>query len=110
MANPGYWKRNRSNLEKPLQDSCEPQQTENKNNNSHFTNNALQDSLAVQHAVIIGIIAQITGSALQENIEETLRHMQQLGQDVLSCNPNSNGGNNYDCKVCHFTEPGAQSP
>jgi hypothetical protein len=108
-VNPGYWKRNRSKPKNALQDPLEPQPDENISNSSHFANIALQDSLAVQPAVIIGLIAQITGSALQENIAETLLRMQQLGQDVLSYEPNSNGGK-YDCKACNITEPGAQSP
>lgn len=108
-ANPGYWKRIGKNRTLPLQDSCEPQPLENKHNNGHFTNFALQDTLAAQHAVIIGLIAQITGTALQENIEDTLRQMQQLGQDVLSSNP-KNGGYHYDCKVCDLTKPTSQSP
>ncbi len=108
-ANQGYWKRNRSKPVNALQDPLEPQQLENRNNNGHFANIALQDSLTVQPAVIIGLIAQITGSTLQDNIAETFLRMQQLGQDVLSLESNNNGGK-YDCKVCDITEPGAQSP
>ncbi len=108
-SNPGYWRQNRSNLKIALQDPLEPQPIENKSNNSHFANIALQDSLAVQPAVIIGLIAQITGSTLQDNIAETLQRMQQLGQDVLSCKPNNNGGK-YDSKVCDIAESSAQSP
>jgi hypothetical protein len=109
-AKSGYSKRNRSKSEKTLQDSLTPQYAENKRNNNHFTKFALQDSLNVQPAVIIGLIAQITGSTLQENIAETLLRMQQLGQDVLSCKPYNKGGKNYDFKVCNSAEPGAQSP
>jgi hypothetical protein len=108
-ANPGYWKRNHSKPSNALQEPLELQPTENNNNNSSFANIALQDSLVVQPAVIIGLIAQITGSVLQDNIAETLQRMQQLGQDVLSLEPNNSGGK-YDCKVCNSTEPGAQSP
>ncbi len=108
-VNPGYSKRDRSKPKNMLQDPCEPQPSVNINNSSHFANIALQDFLTVQPTVIIGLIAQITGSTLQDNIAETLHRMQQLGQDVLSLEPNNNGGK-YDCKVCNFTEPGAQSP
>ena len=108
-ANPGYWRRNREKPDHALQEPLEPQQTENNKNNGHFANSALQDFLNLQPAVFIGLISQITGSALQDDIEITLRHMQQLGQDVLSCQINPKGGN-YDCKACHFTEPVAESP
>ncbi len=109
QENPGYSKRNRPKSKNTLQDPLGTQIAENMNNNSHFANIALQDSLNVQPAVIIGLIAKITGSTLQDNIAETLLHMQQLGQDVLSCKPYNNGGK-YDCKECTITEPGAQSP
>ncbi len=109
QANPGYSKRNRPKSKNTLQDSLKPQVVENKTNNNHFTNIALQDSLAVQPAVIIGLIAQITGSTLQDNIAETLLHMQQLGQDVLACKPYNKGGK-YDCKECSITESGTQGP
>lgn len=108
-ANPGYWRRKRKKPDHALQEPLELQPAESNINNGHFTNTALQDFLTLQPAVFIGLISQITGSALQDDIETTLRHMQQLGQDVLSCQINPKGGN-YDCKACHFTGPVAESP
>ncbi len=107
---PGYWKRSFSNKQTALQDRSNAQHSEIDKNSSYFTNNALQDSLIIQPAVIIGLISQFTGSALQDDIAKTLRRMQQLGQDVLSCQFNGKRGENYDCKACDFTEPIAQSP
>ncbi|MBU1054239.1 MAG: hypothetical protein KKC46_10465 [Proteobacteria bacterium] len=106
---PGYWKRSFSNKQNALQDRLNAQHSEINKDNSDFTNNMLQDSLIIQPAVIIGLISQFTGSALQDDIVKTLRRMQQLGQDVLSCQFNGKG-ENYDCKACDFTEPVAQSP
>ena len=106
---PGYFRGKHSNKQDALQDRLNVQASETDKDNSYFTNNALQDSLIIQQVVIIGLISQFTGSALQDDIAKTLRRMQQLGQDVLSCQFNGKGGN-YDCKACDFTEPVAQSP
>lgn len=108
--NPGYGKRITSSPPKPLQDACEPEQTENMDNNAHFTKNALQDLCELQPSVIVGLIALFTGTSLQDNIEETLLRVQQLGQDILSFNPKPNGGKNYDCKVCDLSGPTAKDP
>lgn len=102
-SNPGYGKRSPLKSPQPLQDTCEPEQAENIDDNTHFANNALQDLCELQPSVIVGLIALFTGSSLQDNIEETFLRVQQLGQDILSFNPESNGGKNYDCKVCDLS-------
>jgi hypothetical protein len=107
---PGYFRKKRLNKQAALQDRLNAQASEINKDNSNFTNNALQDSLIIQPAVIIGLISQFTGSALQDDIAKTLIRMQQLGQDVLSCQFNGKRGGSYDCKACDFTEPVAQSP
>ena len=58
-AHPGYWRRPKA---RPV---------------------ALQDLLIVQPAVLVGLIAQLTGSALQDDIARAARRMQQLGNDIL---------------------------
>ena len=48
---------------------------------------ALQDALVVQEVekpVLIGLIAQLTDSTLQDALTETTRGLLQLGQDILS--------------------------
>ncbi len=45
---------------------------------------ALQDSLTLQPTVLVGLIAQLTGYALQEDIAMAARRMQQLGNDILN--------------------------
>ncbi len=107
-VNPGYSKR-KAKSEKTLRDSCERQIAENKGNCSCFTKTALQDICEIQPTVIIGLIAQITGTTLQDYIAETLLRMQQLGKDVLSCEPNIKGGNIYDCKTCNNSQPCTKS-
>ena len=44
-----------------------------------MVNNALQDLLTSQPAVLIGLIANFTGCALQDDIAMAMRRMQQLG-------------------------------
>jgi len=103
---PGYWTKNSDTV---LQEPLTPQTFENKGNNSHFANPALQDILTMQSPVIIGLISNFIGSALQDDIAETLLRMQQSGQDILYCQPQNKGGKN-DCKITNLTQQGTQSP
>jgi len=52
---------------------------------------ALQDFAIIQPAVLIGLISHLTCSALQEDLVQTLRRMQQLGSDILN-QPQFKGG------------------
>jgi hypothetical protein len=45
---------------------------------------ALQDALGVRDPVLIGLIAQLTDSTLQDSIAGTVRRLLELGQDILS--------------------------
>ena len=45
---------------------------------------ALQDALRCQGPVLIGLIAHLSDSALQDDIASTTRGLLQLGQDILS--------------------------
>ena len=105
--NPGYWKSKRSQ-EIALQDPLIAQQTEKNEDKRDFADNALQDLLKAQAPVIIGLISNFIGSALQDDIVETLLRMQQSGQDILYSHPQKRGGK-YDCKISDFTPTGAQS-
>jgi len=87
---PGYWKRKPKTTPEPLQDPLNGQHAEKTNNNCQFTDRALQDLLNMQPSVIIGIIAQLTGYALQDDIVMAARRMQQFGNDIL--NLTSQGG------------------
>ena len=48
---------------------------------------ALQDLLLTQPALVVGLISMMTGSALQEDIAETVRRLQRKGLDILGTNP-----------------------
>ena len=103
---PGYWKPKGS--ASALQEPLTPQPIENKEDKCHFANTALQDILKMQPPVMIGLISNFIGSALQDDIAETLLRMQQSGQDILYCQPQKRGGRD-DCKITNFTQQGAQS-
>ena len=44
----------------------------------------LQDALRLQGPVLIGLIAHLSDSTLQDDIAQTSRRLLQLGQDILS--------------------------
>lgn len=103
---PGYWKR--SSKPVALQDSLTKQPSDNIKENSQVTNDALQDFLKAQPTVIIGLISNFIGSALQDDIAITLLRMQQSGQDILYRQPKRKGGI-CDGKIPDFKKTSAQS-
>lgn len=80
-AHPGYWRSHRRRRPGALQDALAPQVIEPVED---FTARALQDALRLQGPVLIGLIAHLTDSALQEDIATATRGLLQLGQDILS--------------------------
>ena len=58
--------------------------------------NALQDLLTAQSAVLVGLIATFTGDTLQDYIASTARNMQQLGNDILQSSTHFFEGGSYD--------------
>jgi len=75
-AHPGYWRRAK---DRPvaLQDPLIEQVLVNKQDSDISGKAALQDLLIVQPSVMIGLIAQLTGSTLQDDIALAARRMQQ---------------------------------
>ncbi len=100
---PEYWKRTNSST--ALQDHLAVQTTENKGDNSRIDaqppKHALQDLLMAQSPVIIGLISNLTGYALQDDIANTLLRMQQFGQEILFPKTENRGGD-HDCKKSNF--------
>ncbi len=83
-THPGYWRRPGAKTGAALQDDCRTQAIDLPRGRSNFVAAALQDVLLAQPAVLIGLIAHITDSALQDDIANTSRRLLQLGQDILS--------------------------
>jgi hypothetical protein len=57
-----------------------------------LTPHALQDVFFMQPAVLVGLIAHLTGLALQDDIAATARRLQQLGRDILAGSSHHTGG------------------
>jgi hypothetical protein len=80
-AHPGYWRTHGRRKRSALQDALTSQAIEGPSNSGRL---ALQDALRLQDAVLIGLIAQLTDSTLQDAIAVTMRRLVELGQDILS--------------------------
>jgi hypothetical protein len=89
-AHPGYWRRPEGHgavvpaVAVALQDLCPAQTLEIIGDLQAVPQPALQDLLLDQPAVLIGFIAQFTGSALQDDIARSARRLVELGHDILA--------------------------
>jgi len=81
--NPGYW-RKRRRTRVALQDLSLGQAIESTSKKPNFASPPLQEILSAQPAVLIGLIAHITGTPLQEEIVRTTDRLLRLGQDILA--------------------------
>jgi hypothetical protein len=89
-SHPGYWRRpkgaRRENARRAdaLQDRCPAQAIEMSPDVPNRQSTALQDLLRDQPAVLIGFIAQFTGTTQQDSIARSTRRLVELGQDILA--------------------------
>jgi len=90
---PRYWQRKRAKDSNALQDPLSEKGTKKQIVKKQLTTSVLQDVLIGQQAVLIGLIAQYSANALQDDIVKTTRRLQQLGDDILQ-----NNGGYYDIK------------
>ena len=81
---PGYGRRAGAATTAALQDDCHVQVIEIQEKSEDLAASALQEVLAAQPAVLIGLIAHLTDSPLQEDIVRSTRRLLQLGQDILN--------------------------
>jgi hypothetical protein len=121
-SHPGYWRRKPSENKEPALSAAEPAEPRK----AAFASlegkplqdlliekpmeypvvaqplpyDALQDLLSSQLAVLIGLIAHVSGTALQDDIVLAACHLQQLGNAIL--NPSAQGkGDTDDRKTPH---------
>ena len=82
--NPGYGRRRRkrSRTQEALQDHCPAQTIVLPMDSPTLSDSALQDVILTQGFVLTGLVAQLTGCALQEDIASTTRRLILLGQQV----------------------------
>jgi len=99
-ANPGYSRKMPRNKKNALQDPLITEHAEINTDKRKLETDALQDLLTAQPAVLLGLIANFTGSALQDDMEITLRRLQQLGLDIVNASTHSKGGR-YGIEVSH---------
>jgi hypothetical protein len=81
---PGYWRGHRRDPGTALQDAPMRQVIEPAVKIEDPSVLALQDALHSQGPVLIGLIAHLSDSTLQEDIASTARGLLQLGQDILA--------------------------
>jgi hypothetical protein len=83
QAHPGYWRGLRAKARVALQDDCSAQIVELSSESTSLAPDTLQEIFSAQPAVLIGLIAHISDSVLQEDILRSTRRLLQLGQDIL---------------------------
>ena len=103
-GHPGYWRRCPKGPD-ALKDPLIAKAAEITEDTPKIADTALQDLLILQPDVFIGLIANFTGSALQDDIALSIRRLQQLGHDIL----NPDKGADDDCQTAHCYPKGAQS-
>ena len=80
---PGYWRQGTLKAE-PLQDPSSAQVIDKQKQSGTLVASRLQDLLAAQPLVLIGLIAHLTNTTLQEDIVLQTHRLHQLAQDVLN--------------------------
>jgi hypothetical protein len=95
-ANPDYRQRKKNALQEDLSENTHKNQQDkiDLSAGSMPYLGALQDIWNIQYPVIIGLIANLTGSVLQEDVEKTVRRMQNIGIDILKGSILNKGGQN----------------
>ena len=92
---PGYWRKGRR-AGPALQDVSTAQPIGSGVETAIAARSPLQDFLTAQPAVLIGLIAHIVGTPLQDDIVRTTDRLLRLGQDILATSgrqrPVPNGG------------------
>lgn len=86
-AHPGYWRRSSPHIASALQEHSLTQPTENHNESASLMNAPLQELSRAQPLILMGLIAQLTGATLQEDIASASRRLQHLANDILNASP-----------------------
>jgi hypothetical protein len=89
LAHPGYSRRKAASTPLALQDVSNPQPIENEYPKTSCTHSPLQDDSLLQPALLVGLIAVMTGHALQDDIAESVRRFINRGRDILRMVPGS---------------------
>lgn len=82
-AHPGYW-RSTAQRRRTLQELSLAQPSDPEGKSGSLAWLPLQELSSAQPLVLVGLIAHLTGAALQEDIARTARGFRELAQDILS--------------------------
>ena len=88
---PDYRRRKSSKKTCALQETLTPKPTENTSDTAKLELGVLQDVITAQPIVLLGLIANITGVALQDDMAVTIRRLLQLGLDFTNQASTSKG-------------------
>jgi len=80
---PGYWRKGRP-ADPALQDVSTAQPSDCADKTDAAARPPLQELLAAQPAVLIGLIAHLVGTPLQDDIVRTTDRLLRLGRDILA--------------------------
>jgi hypothetical protein len=80
---PGYWRKGRR-ADPALQDALTAQPLGSADKTDDIARPPLQEVLSAQPAVLIGLIAHLVGTPLQDDIVRTAGRLLRLGQDILA--------------------------
>ena len=80
---PGYWRKGRA-VDPALQDVSTAQPTGSADKTDDIAGSPLQKLLSAQPAVLIGLIAHLVGTPLQDDIVCTAERLLRLGNDILA--------------------------
>lgn len=105
---PGYWKR-RPKTKDALPKIKTAQATDNQPDTTRLVVDALPKMMMSQPALVVGLIASLTGSALPKDIEETSRRFVLLGQDILGNGPGATRGDRRDANNKTYSVSGASA-
>lgn len=108
-SHPGYRQRKLPKQSEPLQDLLTGKAISKQRVEPVSPERPLQDLLNFQSTVLIGLIAQLAGSALQEDIASFTRRLQQLGCDILN-SPLPSKGDGHGSKASPLSRAPAPGP
>ena len=86
-AHPRYWRRSSANSRSALQEHSLAQAIDKNDESASLMNAPLQELSRAQPLVLMGLIAQLTGAAQQEDIVSASRRLQHLANDILNAPP-----------------------
>ena len=102
---PGYWREKSPKMITALQESLKQQPIDNNIDTAKLGSIALQDIIKAQPLVLLGLISNITGIALQDDMAITIRRLLQLGLDIA--NPSTlSKGEKHGIKTAHLSATG----